>query len=251
MAAPHRPAERLVVADSFRVRIGSHGAEVRGLQHHVSRFSRSVREASAGEAPGTGNFLSDAAVRIAAFGAGFPRWELWESAPGVYAHRLSLRPLPELLEAVDLVTVGNVRLEHPERKGPNIPVFARINRGCGAEAVLTDTHGSVREGATTSLVWWDGDTLCVSASLERVPSVTEHLVREIAANAGIHTEAADAAPSALHGREVWAVNALHGIRPVTRFDGVTAPGPHLARLAHFRTQLDGTWSPLAELITHP
>jgi hypothetical protein len=45
-------------------------------------------------------------------------------------------------------------------------------------------------------------------------------------------------------REVWALNALHGIRVVTSIDGVALPEPDTQRLACFREALDQTWQPI-------
>ena len=45
----------------------------------------------------------------------------------------------------------------------------------------------------------------------------------------------------LTSHEVWAVNALHGIRTVTSINGVALPSPVPQRLAWFREALDRTW----------
>lgn len=251
---------RLLVADSFRVRVEGGVAEVRGAAQHLARFSRSVHEASAGRASGVGHFLDDAAHRISGFGEGNPRLELWGYAEGHAASsgtgsdrhasddfelRLTLRPLPELTESLELRTAGSVALEHPERKGMNIARFAELNRELGAEALLVDPRGAVVEGATTSLLWWDGDALCTSSATERVSSVAERLLLEIAARFGLEHEVRWIAPEALARHEVWAANALHGLRRVTAVDGVPAPQGDRERLARFRAALDRTWQPIA------
>lgn len=109
-------------------------------------------------------FLAEALPQLAAAGEGFPRLELWggrdpEAAGPDPELRLSLRPLPELRETIELSTVRGVRLDHPGRKGPNIARLAELNRELGAEALLLDQRGRAVEGATTSLIWWtdDGD----------------------------------------------------------------------------------------------
>lgn len=246
MTASPTPSERMLVADSFRVRVGAHGAEVRGYDRHLARFMRTVREACGSALPDTRDFLREAAVRIDEYGEGHPRWELWETESGGFEHRLSLRPLPALGETIVLATAGPVSFEHPERKGPNIPLFSALNREHGAEVILTGDDGEVREGTTTALIWWVDGTLCTSASTKRVPSVTEQLVREIAGEAGIHHLAATVTTQALHGREVWAVNALHGIRPATLVDGIAAPKPNHPRLERFAASLDETWARVIE-----
>lgn len=51
-------------------------------------------------------------------------------------------------------------------------------------------------------------------------------------------------PAELARHEVWAVNALHGIRPVTAIDGVVLPEPDPDRLRAFRAALDRAWRPV-------
>jgi hypothetical protein len=267
----------LLAADSFRVRANPRTgkAEVRGLDLHLRRFTRAVLDAHglAGEDPGARRiihrvdaFLADALPRIAAYGEGFPRLELREPAePGDAPEPgLALRPLPELRDTIELRSAPGVRLEHPQRKGPNIARLAELNRELGAEALLLDGDGGVLEGATTSLLWWPGDpedrkaSGAVVRSSARVPSVTECLVVDAANRLpgtqyrigqpqqqprGITVEQllprAGRAP-----REVWALNALHGIRVVTSIDGVALPEPDTQRLACFREALDQTWQPI-------
>lgn len=261
---------QLLAADSFRVRLNpkTGAAEVRGWARHRSRFTRAVREATPGAA-GRENegrildranaFLDDALPRIAAYGAGFPRLELWSDASGTPALRLSLRPVPELRDTVELRTAGAVRLAHPGRKGPNIARLSELNRELGAEALLLDSDGRVLEGATTSLVWWTDDTDesgCTVAAPSgtapnRVASVTEALLRDAAQKrpvgrmpndrrSGSFSESGPTAAE-LTSHEVWAVNALHGIRTVTSINGVALPSPVPQRLAWFREALDRTW----------
>ncbi|WP_416446983.1 aminotransferase class IV [Leucobacter sp. HNU] len=242
-AAPH---DELLVADSFRVRAPRGRAEVRGLDRHTVRFARSVDAASRGAVRGVGGFLDGARLAIAEYGPGFPRWELWrDAASGAFGLRLSLRPLPELADGIELRSATGIELEHPERKGPNLARLAALNRELGAEALLLADDGSAIEGATTAILWWDRGELRVSAARARVRSVAEALVREAAAAAGIRVVPGRAAPAELAAREVWAVNALHGIRRVWAIDGIEAPEPDSERLARFRTALDATWQDLA------
>lgn len=222
-------------------------------------------------------FLAEARSRIAGYGAGWPRLELWgepadpehldapAAGPGL---RLSLRPLPELHETIELRTAGNVELAHPQRKGPNIARFSELNRELGAEAILTDTRGRVREGATTSLIWWEPGTGAaaeaarttshgfVSASEQRVASVTEWLLVAAGGRRGSGRSAdraplprlrrALATPEELTRCEVWAVNALHGIRVATSIDGVPLSTPDEDRLVRFRRALDAAWEPVLD-----
>ncbi|WP_449283918.1 aminotransferase class IV, partial [Leucobacter sp.] len=141
-----------------------------------------------------------------------------------------------------------VRLEHPHRKGPNIARLAELNRGLGAEALLLDADGRALEGATTSLIWWRDDADQSGGAVDepstgggRVASVTEELLHRTARG---RLAAGRPTPAELTRCEVWAVNALHGIRVVTSIDGVALPESHGPRLERFREALDRTWAPL-------
>lgn len=231
--------EELLVADSFRVRLNPETglAEVRGLSLHLKRFSGAVQAAGGPGPVATRLFLSEARDRIASFGEGMPRLELRENA----ALGLTLRPLPELRSSIELVSAAHLTLHHPERKGPNINVLAELNRVHGVETLLLDEHGQAVEGATTSIVWWRHGALCVIAETRRVPSVTEALLLQAAVDLGTPTDRDAATPAELFKHEAWAVNALHGIRPVTTIDGVRLPNPNPDRLRKFRDALDETW----------
>lgn len=211
-------------------------------------------------------FLEEALPRIAAYGEGFPRLELWggpkSTATADAELRLSLRPLPELRDRIELRTAGRVRLESPGRKGPNIARLAELNRELGAEALLLDRRGRALEGATTSLIWWTDDTDESGHLVEqrwgkpanRVESVTESLLQEAAqkrlVGAKPHRQrtgplsSGRLRPAELARFEVWAVNALHGIRVVTSIDGSPQPAPHEQRLRWFREALDRAWEPI-------
>lgn len=263
---------RLLVADSFRVqRHPETGrAEVRGWSRHLGRFSRAVAEVSASEPSrpwseaALQEFLRESAHRIAAYGDGFPRLEYWQDA-GETRFSLSLRPAPPLGNELEMRTAPGVFLDHAGRKGPNIARLREVNLGLGAEALLLDPIGQVLEGATTSLVWWEpgGSTAHVvarahadaePASANRVPSITECLLvdavtRRNAPDRGdaadtfdtVRIEAGLATPARLVESEVWAVNALHGIRVVTAIDGQSTLPPDGHRLERFRAELDQTW----------
>lgn len=270
----HHPRFRLLVADSFRVRGNPRTgvAEVRGWGLHLDRFARSVAAAAGVDDPAENLdfrvFLRDAAERIASYGEGFPRLELRLAEAGVHEDRghddgklegrgpelhLSLRPLPELRDTIELRTAGAVDVPAPGVKGPNISRYAELNRSLGAEALLLDADGRALEGATTSLIWWDrrsGQGYRVGGLLggsrgalpaDRVASVTERL---IAAVADPPLRDARAAPAELARHEVWAVNALHGIRPVVAIDGDALPEPDPERLARFRAALERSWRPV-------
>ena len=236
--------ETLLVADSFRVRAQGGVAEARGLDLHLDRFARSVRRVGG---PHPRAFLRPARAELAAYGAGFPRLELRRSEGGRSELGLSLRPLPELGDTIELRTAGS-RAEarvtgDPRVKGPNIARFAELNRELGAEAVLTE-GGAVVEGATTSLLWWDDHRLWAAGADARVDSVTERLVLGIAAGQGVVSGLGRPAPGELARHGGWAANALHGIRVATVVDGARTPEPDEDRLARFRDALDLAWRPI-------
>ncbi|MBL3698114.1 hypothetical protein [Leucobacter luti] len=246
---PALPDDReLLVADSFRVRVRDGRAEARGLAAHLDRFAATAVAAAqptdpvdaAATAAGARAFSAAALPRIAAYGAGFPRLELWRTATGEVAYDLALRPLPELGDTIELRSAGSFALAQPRRKGPGISRLADLNRALGAEALLLGPAGHAREGATTSLVFWDpAGAGHVIADRERVASVTELLLGRAA-----QLTPAAATPAELREQEVWAVNALHGIRPVTRLDGVALRAPDTERLRRLRDALDRCWEPL-------
>lgn len=245
----------LLAADSFRVRVRDGAAEVRGFRLHLARF----RLAAAGEDQGSLDaFLADARASIAAAGAGFPRLELWRDADGATRFACALRPLPALGESIELRSAVGDAPPHARSKGPNIGRYAALNRERGAEALLVGGDGLVREGATTSLIVWPQDEDGggrVSAHADRVASVTERLIRGAAAGrptgdapgrlcAGALSPAS-LTVAELQRSEVWAVNALHGIRAVARIDGAPQRQPERERLRWFRDALERTWEPVA------
>lgn len=292
--ASHSPraARSLIVADSFRTRLRGGTAEVRGFSLHLARFRNAVLTASAEfaeRARDAGSpashtitedeideFLVSARAQIAeglrekavrshparAVG-GFPRLELWDysvGSPQSGARRaldlaLDLRPLPEIRSTIEVTSAQRPStVRHPERKGPNIELYAALRRRAGGEVLLVEpgegraggplAQQRVIEGTTTSLVWWDKTGAgFTSASRERVPSVAEAIVSAIASRLGTPLTPGYTTPAELATLEVWAVNALHGIRPVIAIDGVQMPIVS-ARFTKFRDMFDQTWEPV-------
>ncbi len=170
---------------------------------------------------------------------------------------LRMRPAPELRRSLTLATHGgpDPRTE-PWIKGPDLEVMTRLRTEAQArgadEAVLlspvVDGHGGyVAEGSTTCLAWWTGDALCVpSIELPRIDSVTLRSVLALATATGVDVLHDDVTPEALNGCEVWALNALHGIRIVTGW----IDGPETAelpgRLDSWRARLSALRKPLPD-----
>ncbi|WP_017793979.1 aminotransferase class IV [Leucobacter salsicius] len=242
------PERTLLVADSFRVRAHDGVAEVRGLAHHLARFRGSAL-AAASASPDSrptpqevDDFSASALPRIAAAGAGFPRLELWRDTGGAMLS-LALRPSPPLRHEISLTSaVRPFGQPTPQTKGPNISAYAELAHRLGGEVLLLDDAGRAVEGTTTSLIWWKADgTGWYAASQDRVSSITELLMRNIAQDIGVALCPESRTPAELAKLEVWAVNALHGIRPVVSIDGLESARPDPDRLAQYRAALDREW----------
>lgn len=240
--------EQLLVADSFRVREREGVAEVRMFAAHLERFQRGVVD-TLDRSPSDDwwqlefePFIDTVPEQLARAGSGFPRLELCADADSDEVRlRLRTRPLPRLFTRIDLRTAPRPTLISPHIKGPNIARLAELNAELGAETLMLDERGRAIEGATTSLVWWRGNTLCTVATQDRVASVTEMLVVSIAAHFGTQVETASPTVAELSSCEVWAVNALHGIRAVTTIDGTRTAAGRRGRIAQYRDALEDTW----------
>ena len=170
---------------------------------------------------------------------------------------VALRPLPQLSDTLALASRVEPAAPQAQVKGPNIARYAAFNSAAGCEALLVDRSGIVREGATTSLIVW-GDTSdnsgAIVACSERVASVTEATLAAAASRRLVGAKpqrsrsgafsVEDFSVADLLRSEVWAVNALHGIRPVTSIDGQQLREPNPTRLAWFRDALDRSWEPV-------
>lgn len=248
----------LLVADSFRVRENNGQAEVRAFHLHRERFTRNVlrtlRHLSlADEQLDQGqlhDFFTEVPSRIQTYGSGFPRIELRLMGSQLFLN-LNLRPLPQLTKRLMLRTCLPSKQIRPEIKGPNIEYYRDLNAQLSAEALLCTLEGSVVEGATTTLLWWDKETLNKisshtdgGATLSRVDSITESLVFRAATELQYSTSAQDISAVELASYEVWAVNALHGIRPVSHLNGVALAAPDALRLRQFQRTLDTYWQPI-------
>lgn len=243
--APERAAGgRLLVADSWLLREG----RVRAYARHRERFSRSCGDCGGPEPRRLAAFWQDVTAALPGTGAWFPRVEL---AAGSLELRLLLRPAPPLGTGVRLWAAGQSDPRTvPRRKGPDLDTLARVRRraaGEGAEeAVLIAPSGTVLESATAGVLWWeDDDTLCLPPPrLPVLPSVTAGLIQERALRSGLRIAHRERTVAELDGREVWLVNALHGIRPVTGWVGRPMRVPPVERAAEWRTWLDDMMEPL-------
>ncbi|MCX4764493.1 aminotransferase class IV [Streptomyces sp. NBC_01275] len=236
---------RLLVADSWLVRDG----RMRGPDRHRERFLRSCAECDGPPLRRLLEFWQDMTAALPRTGDWFPRVELTAESPEL---RLLLRPAPPLGSEVRLWAAGQPDPRAvPRRKGPDLAALAQVRRRAadrGAqEAVLVTPSGVVLESATASVLWWEDDTLCLPAArLPVLPGVTMGLVRERAVRLGVPVAHRERALAELDGREVWLVNALHGIRPVTGWTGEAMTAGPATRAAEWREWLDGLMQPLPD-----
>jgi branched-subunit amino acid aminotransferase/4-amino-4-deoxychorismate lyase len=202
----------LLAADSWLVVDG----RVRAVDRHWARFSATCREHGITPEALTA-FRARVEREMPAGGRWFPRIELRED--GELAVVVRPGPPREPTVVAWIADVPDPR-RSPRRKGPDLDRLAALRERAAAdgagEAVLTDDGGRLLEGAFTSLLWWEGETLCVVPDDAPIlPGVTRALLIEIAGARGTPVERRRPAPEELEDRETWLVSALHGIRTVT------------------------------------
>jgi branched-subunit amino acid aminotransferase/4-amino-4-deoxychorismate lyase len=212
----------LLAADSWLV-IDGH---VRAVERHWARFSATCR-AHGVQPEALAALRADVERALPADGRWFPRVEL--RADGELAVRVRPAPPREPTVVAWIADVPDPR-RAPRRKGPDLERLAALRERAAAhgagEAVLADTDGRLLEGAFTSLLWWEGETLCaVPDDAPILPGITRALLIELARERDTPVGQRRPAPQELAGRETWLVSALHGIRAVTRWaDGGPAAG---------------------------
>jgi branched-subunit amino acid aminotransferase/4-amino-4-deoxychorismate lyase len=220
----------LLAADSWLVEDG----RVRALERHFDRFRAACAVRGGVARYEVDDFLDHCRKSLPSSGRWFPRVELRDT--GLH---LAMRAAPERRTEIRLwIDDQPDRRTVPGLKGPDLALLAERRdaavRAGADEAVVLDGDGAVLEGSTTSLLWWRGDTLCAPPSDAAVlPGVTRALILAEARRAGIAVRYELSRPVDLDGLEVWAVNALHGIRPVAgwRPGSVTAgPATHTMTL---------------------
>jgi branched-subunit amino acid aminotransferase/4-amino-4-deoxychorismate lyase len=225
----------LLAADSWLVADG----RARAVERHWARFTATCREQ--GVAPEElAAFRAEVERALPARGRWFPRVELRED--GELA--LELRPAPPREPAVVawVADVPDPRVA-PRRKGPDLERLAALRERAAAhgagEAVLADADGRLIEGAFTSLLWWEGETLCaVADDAPILPGITRALLLELARERDTPVAQRRPRPQELAGRETWLVSALHGIRAVTRWAGGGPPTVDAPRAIAWQRLLD-------------
>lgn len=227
-------AEALLVADSWLVAEG----RARAADAHWRRFNGSCARLGVGRAE-LGRFRAAVGARLPSAGRWFPRVEL--TALGL---ALRLRPAPPAATEATVVVgpLGDPR-ERPRRKGPDLELLGALRalavaRGAD-ELLLRDGSGALLEGALSSLLWWEGGTLCTTPAERTLPGVTRALLLAAARRRRVPVRERAPQPQQLDGREVWLASALHGIRVVTAWlEPALAAGPG-ERAPEWRAALEG------------
>lgn len=234
---------QLLVADSWLLKDG----QARGLDRHRERFLRACGDCGGPTLHQLTEFWRDMTAALPRTGSWFPRVEL---VAGSLQLRLLLRHAPPLTPEIRVWAAGQPDPRTvPRRKGPDLDTLARVRQraaGQGAEeAVLIAPSGVVLEAATASLLWWEDDTLCVPAPhLPVLAGVTTGLVQEHALRVGVGPAHRERTLDQLADREVWLVNALHGIRPVVGWEGRPMRVGSAPRAKEWQEWLEGLLEPL-------
>ncbi|MEY4040000.1 MAG: hypothetical protein RLZZ52_868 [Actinomycetota bacterium] len=235
------PLIPLYVADSFLLRDG----QVAGFARHLERFATSAH--TQGLVRPVDAFLEAITAVLPTTGVYFPRIDLTERGE----LELWVRPAPELKEQIVLATAANDPRTEPAIKGPDIPalnVLREQAQALGAdEAIILDSQGRVIDGSTTCLLWFDGDDVVMPpAEALRVDSITVSLVTEALMNEGATIREQWVTPQDLVKKEIYALNALHGVRAVTGWIDGPEVSPHPDRLATLREDYDTQFKNISE-----
>src|SRR4051812_14653557 len=167
----------LLAADSWLVVDG----RVRAVERHWTRFSAACGDH--GVAPeALATFRARVERAVPARGRWFPRIELRED--GELAVLVRPAPPREPTVVAWIADVPDPR-RFPRRKGPDLDRLAALRQRAAAqgagEAVLADARGRLLEGAFTSLLWWEGETLwAVPDDAPILPGITRPLLIQLA-----------------------------------------------------------------------
>jgi len=231
-------------ADSWLVSDGA----ARALDLHRSRFFEALGRTSHRIAD-LDAFWDAAIAAIPRSGDWFPRVEV-RLQSGRPEALVRIRPAPALARSIVLAThTGRDPRTAPRTKGPDLEAMVRLRTsvqqlGAGDAVVLTP-EGWIADGSTTCLAWWRGDALAIPhGEIARIDSVTLRSLQAVATAMGIDILHENARPEDVEGCEVWALNALHGIRIVTRWHDGPAVAEEPGRVESWRRRLDVLRKPL-------
>lgn len=208
----------LIAADWWLVEDG----RVRAFDLHRARFGDAAAQVGMGDAI-TDDFWAAVVEKIPAKGEWFPRVDVLDVSPDAERElAFRLRPAPTRTQELKVLIppYSDPRIT-PNRKGPDIALLERVREAAGEqyscdEVLIINGDGYVIEGATTSLLWWDEETLCApDPELGALPGVTSAVILEEARARSVPIELRRVRPEELIEHEAWLVNALHGIRRVS------------------------------------
>ncbi|MFC7430144.1 MULTISPECIES: aminotransferase class IV [unclassified Agrococcus] len=238
------PAGDPLVADSWLVRDGG----VVGWATHVDRFVASAT-AQGGDAEVAARAAAAVPHAVPATGTWFPRLD-WVRDAERDAPVLHVRPAPTLGRRVRVRTASHDPRTTPTIKGPDLTALGALRaeaRAHGADEAAIVVDGRVVDGATTAFAWWREGTLRMPpGERERVASVTAGQLTTLALALGTPVVEEDATPASLVDAEVWAVNALHGVRGVAAW--AEADGTHHPLAAPTRAD---AWHAALERLRRP
>ncbi|HSS57635.1 MAG TPA: aminotransferase class IV [Solirubrobacteraceae bacterium] len=226
----------LLAADSWLVDDG----RVRAVERHWARFAATCREHGV-EPDAVARLRADVARAVPPRGRWFPRVEL--RADGGLAVRVRPAPPRDPTVVAWVADVADPRRD-PRRKGPDLERLAALRERAAAhgarEALICDADGRLIEGAFTSLLWWEGETLfAVPEGAPILLGITRALLLELARDRGTPVAQRRPAPGELADRETWLVSALHGIRVVTGWANGGPPAGRAPRAGGWQRLLDG------------
>ncbi|MCG7444024.1 aminotransferase class IV [Dermabacter vaginalis] len=244
------------LVDSFLVREGCAVAP----NAHRDRMRESARELWGSEVDPSA--VDDAVAALYAqaahtlggeAGLFFPKLTL-EQRGGELRFDVNARPIAEtrLETTAHLIAYpGSDERTHPRLKGPDFAWQERVRawaleRGA-SDALLRARSAGVNSAGTSdgtshplapqihysetaygSVALWSNGVLVTSIDTDRLPSITEHMIVEIARERGHETLAAPLTKQRLLEADVvWLLSSLHGVREATV--GLTdLPAPHVA-----------------------
>ena len=229
----------LYVGDSFLLREGM-AVDYPG---HLARFERMADEQ--GLKRPIDDFLAAVTGALPRSGAHFPRIDLTSRGE----LELRVRPAPSLGRTVVLSTAASDPRTEPRTKGPDIPALQELRDAAakmGAdEPIIVDAQGRIIDGETTCLDWIrQNNHYKQPDEATRKESITVNAVQQLARDAGYDIATEWATPAQLMGSQVWALNALHGIRGVTSWVGGPSFVLDESLLAEFRAAYDRLFAPI-------
>ena len=226
----------LVNYGHFTTMLVENGA-VRGLELHLERLTRDCRELfDAPLAPDRVRHLLRHALeatpgpvvaRVTVFD---PDLDLGHpAATGTQPRVLvTLRPAPSAAQPLPPLRVRPVPYRRAAHAVKHVGLFDLIRLRRAAQlagyddAVLTDAHGNLSEGATWNLGFFDGDQV-VWPRADHLPGVTLALLGQ--AHADHRTESVPLAQLP-HLKAAFAINAAIGLRPISAIGPTEFPVDH-------------------------